>query len=78
MLSEEENPVLAGVIPAFEMFLSKWDKLAIQKPWLKPWIDVGISWVVKYYQRLDASDANVIAICKFCFIHGRNITLIYL
>lgn len=75
MLSKEETPVLAGVIPAFEIFLSKWDKLAIAKPRLKPWIDEGLKWATKYYRRLDLSDAYVVGMCKFCFTHDRSITL---
>lgn len=71
MLSKDETPVLAGVIPAFEIFLTKWDTLAVAKPWLKPWIDVGLSWITKYYQRLDLTDAYVVAMCRFYFTHGR-------
>jgi hypothetical protein len=67
MLSKEETPVLAGVIPAFEIFLSQWEKLAVKKPRLKPWIEVGLLWVTKYYKRLDLSDAYVVAMCKFKF-----------
>jgi hypothetical protein len=68
MLSGDKTPVLAGVIPAFEIFLSKWEKLAVAKPRLKPWIDEGLKWTTKYYRRLDSSDAYVIAMCKFYFI----------
>jgi len=67
MLSKDHTPVLAGVIPAFEIFLTKWEKLALAKPWLKDWIDVGLSWATKYYRRFDSSDAYIIAMCKFCF-----------
>lgn len=63
MLLKEQTPVLAGVIPAFEIFLTKWEKLAVSKPW----IDEGLKWVTKYYCRLDSSDAYVIVMCKFHF-----------
>jgi hypothetical protein len=69
MLSKDVTPVLAGVVPAFEIFLGKWETLAEVKPWLKPWIDVGLSWATKYYKRLDHSDAYVIGMCKFRFTH---------
>ena len=72
MLSKDATPVLAGVIPAFEIFLTKWDKLVIAKPWLKPWIDVGLGWATKYYRRMDSTDAYIIAMCKFRFTHGRR------
>jgi hypothetical protein len=67
MLSKDKTPVLAGVIPAMEIFLTKWEKLALAKPHLKPWIDVGLTWATKYYRRLDSSNAYVIAMCKFHF-----------
>ena len=67
MLSNDQTPVLAGVIPAFEIFLTDWEKLAVTKPWLKPWIDVGLAWAIKYYRRFDWTDAYVIAMCKFRF-----------
>jgi hypothetical protein len=76
IISNDKTPVLAGVIPAFEIFLSKWNRLIVAKPRLKPWIDVGLSWFTKYYWHLDFSDAYIIAMCKFCFIHeGRSIAL---
>lgn len=74
-LSKEETPVLAGVILAFEIFLTKWDQLARKKPWLKPLINEGLIWATKYYQRLDLSNVYVIAMCKFHFTHGMSITL---
>ena len=37
---------------------------------VKPWIDEGLSWITKYYQHLDLSDAYVVAMCKFCYTHG--------
>lgn len=65
MLSKEETPVLAGVLPSFEIFLTKWEKLATVKLWLKPWIDEGLSWAYKHYNRMDQTSAYVIAMCKF-------------
>jgi hypothetical protein len=76
MLAKDETPVLAGVIPAFEIFLTKWEKLAVKKPHLKPWIDEGLVWATKYYRRLDSSDAYVIAMCKFRFT-SKEYTLNY-
>jgi hypothetical protein len=62
VLSNDKTPVLAGVIPTFEIFLSKWEKLAKNKPHLKPWIE-GLIWATKYYRRLDSSNAYIIAMC---------------
>lgn len=61
--------MLAGVLPAFEVFLTKWEKLATVKPWLKPYIDEGLSWAYKYYQRMDLTKAYVIAMCKSSLFH---------
>ena len=67
MLSKEKTPVLAGVIPVFEVFLTKLEKLAVAKFHLKPWIDEGLKWAIKYYCRFDLTNAHVIAMCKSSF-----------
>lgn len=64
MLAKEVTPVLAGALPVFEIFMTKWDTLALKKPWLKPFIDEGTEWAKKYYVRMDDTDAYVIAMCK--------------
>jgi hypothetical protein len=63
MVSKEETPVLAGVLPAFEIFITKWETLAKMKPWLKPWIDEDLFWANKYYLHMDQTNAYVIAMC---------------
>ena len=68
MLSKEETPVLAGAIPAFEIFLTKMEKLAEVKPHLKLFIDEGLSFAYKYYNRMDQTNAYVIAMCRFFFL----------
>lgn len=63
MLSKEGTPVLSGTLPAFEIFLTKMEKLAKVKPRLKPFIDEGLKFAYKYYKRMDDTDAYVIAMC---------------
>jgi hypothetical protein len=65
MLAKEQTPVLAGVIPVFEIFMTKWEVLASKKPWLKPFINEGLKWAEKYYIRSDLTNAYVIAMCEF-------------
>ena len=47
-MSSDANPILAGAIPAFEMFMTAWERLAECHPRLKPWID-GLDWATTYY-----------------------------
>ena len=63
-MSSETNPVLAGSIPAFEMFMTSWEYLAGKHPRLKPWIDIGLKWATTYYSRMDLTKAYIISMCK--------------
>ena len=64
-MSSERTPILSGTIPAFEMFMSKWEKIAdsntemlrILKPLVKP----GLEWASMYYSRMDGTQAYVIS-----------------
>lgn len=64
MLAGEKMPVLAGVIPVFEVFMTKWEGLMKKKPVLKPFIEEGLKWAKKYYIRMDNTNAYVIGMCK--------------
>ena len=57
-------PILSGAIPAFEMFMTKWEKLGVECPRLKPFIQPGLDWAYKYYKRMDRTTAYIIAMCK--------------
>jgi RNA binding exosome subunit len=67
MLAKDKTPILAGVIPVFEIFMTKWETLAEKRQWLKPFIDEGLRWANKYYIRLDKTTAYVVAMCKSSF-----------
>jgi hypothetical protein len=46
------------------MFMTKWENLAKQHKILKPWINIGLRWVTKYYTRMDNMEAYIITMCK--------------
>jgi hypothetical protein len=60
-MSREETPVLAGSLPAFEMFMTAWEKLGETHVRLTPMIDIGLKWAKKYYCRMDDTKAYVLA-----------------
>jgi len=56
--------ILAGAIPAFEMFMTSWECLAEKHPRLKPWINIGLEWASTYYSRMDGTKSYIISMCK--------------
>lgn len=64
IMSNESTPILAGSIPAFEMFMTSWEMLAERNPRLQRWIEIGLSWARKYYMRMDDTHAYVVSMCK--------------
>jgi hypothetical protein len=63
-MSSDANPILSGSIPAFEMFMTAWEKLAEHHPRLKPWINVGLKWATTYYARMDLTKAYIMTMGK--------------
>jgi hypothetical protein len=63
-MSSQSNPVLAGTIPAFKMFMTSWERLSENHRQLKHWTDVGLEWASTYYSRMDNTWAYVIAMGK--------------
>lgn len=59
--------MLAGSLPAFEMFMTTWELLGDNHPRLKPFIDIGLEWARKYYCRMDLTRAYIVAMGMFCF-----------
>lgn len=66
-LSNEGTPVLARTIPALELLMTQWDRLALALPDYEPWIEVGLECAREYYQRMDDTHAHVISLCKCWF-----------
>jgi hypothetical protein len=71
MLSGEATPVLA--IPAFEIFLTKMEKLAETKPHLDSCIKEGLSFAYGYYKPMDNTNAYIIAMCMFFLSCGLTV-----
>ena len=63
VMSGERTPILSGAIPAFEMFMSRWENLTQDHPRLKPLIEPGLDWAYMYYGRMDHTRAYIIAMC---------------
>ena len=72
-MSAEKTPVLCGSIPAFELFMSKWEKLAADNKHLKRLIRPGLKVAYKYYSRMDCTSAYIITMRKrFCLPAPEN------
>jgi hypothetical protein len=62
-MSGDQTPLLAGVIPIFEIFITGWEKLKMKRPLLAPFIQPGLDSAGKYYSRIDLSKAYIVAMC---------------
>jgi hypothetical protein len=62
-MSGEQTPLLAGVIPVFEIFISGWERLKKKLAHLAPFIQPGLDSACKYYSRTDLSKAYIIGMC---------------
>jgi len=66
-MSAEKTPTLAYSMIHFEMFMTRWEQLAETNSALKPYIDIGIEWATKYYQRMDNSRAYIICMSTLSY-----------
>jgi hypothetical protein len=67
-MSSESTPILSGAIPAFEMFMTKWEsflKIGTLKPYVKPALECAYG----YYGRMDRTRAYVVSMCKYISYH---------
>jgi hypothetical protein len=64
-MSKQKTPVLAGAIPSLERMMSRLERLAKKHPELRVPINRGLKFAVKYYERMDYTDAYVVAMCEF-------------
>lgn len=62
-MSGDSTPLLAGVIPIFEIFMTGWEKLAKKRPRLERFIKPGLDKAQKYYSRTDLSKAYIVGMC---------------
>lgn len=63
-MSGETTPIMSGAIPAFESFMTKWEKLGKGNLSLSPMVNAGLKSAYKYYNRMDHTKAYVVAMCK--------------
>lgn len=60
-MSGESTPILSGAIPAFETFMTRWEKMTRDLPDLEQLIRPGLDCANKYYKRMDRTRAYIIA-----------------
>ncbi|KAF8805312.1 hypothetical protein BYT27DRAFT_7105218, partial [Phlegmacium glaucopus] len=65
VLSGEKTPLLAGIIPVFEVFITGWEKLSTKWKHLACFIQPGLDRAYKYYSRTDNMNAYVVGMCMF-------------
>lgn len=65
IMANETLPVLCSAIPAYEKFMSRWERAAAKNPTLAPAINEGLKYAYKYYGRMDQTDAYVVAMCEY-------------
>lgn len=63
-MSSETMPVLSGAVPEFEIFMSMWERVCVDEKDTKKWVDVGLYWAKLYYNRMDLTQAYIIAMCE--------------
>ena len=63
-MSKEKTPALAGVIPTLKQFMTSWESLTEKNPHLSDALKLGLSFATKYYDKMDATKAYIIAMCE--------------
>jgi hypothetical protein len=64
MYSSELTLILSGAIPTFKIFMSAWEQLAKRHAYLRPWINIGLSYAYKYYKCMDQTHSYIIVMGK--------------
>lgn len=73
-MTSEKLPLLSIVVPAFEMFMTRWETLSERHPHLAPFIEPGLAKARQYYSRMDDTKAYVVAMGEFSIPHIIPIT----
>jgi hypothetical protein len=67
-MSSENTPILAGSIPAFELFIASWKSMLadrnLQAENIDKFIQPGLTIADKYYDKMGDTDAYIIAMCE--------------
>ena len=69
-MSSENNPILCGAIPAFETFMTAWEK--VTRTPLKKYAQPGLECAYKYYGRMDRTRAYIVTMCKWVCLHASD------
>ena len=67
-MSGETQSWLGSAVPSFELFMTAWEFWGESNPHVKPWTDISIKWVTKYYQHMDNTQAYVVAMYTWHFL----------
>lgn len=71
-MSSENTPILAGAIPAFELFIASWKAMLndpdLQSENIRTIIRPGLAIADKYYNKMADTDAYIISMCEPSFI----------
>jgi hypothetical protein len=68
LMSSESTPILSGAIPAFETFMTQWERIREHHVETRHWVDVGLSWAATYYSRMDLTQAYVVAMRELVYL----------
>lgn len=67
-MSAENTPILAGSIPAFELFMAAWNAMLadadLKEENISKFIDPGLAVANTYYNKMGDTDAYIIAMCE--------------
>lgn len=74
-VSGDKLPRLGLSVPYFELFMTGWEGLRDSQVRLKPWLNIGLKWALKYYSRMDDTTAHVIAMRTLSYHIFKNTNL---
>lgn len=79
VMSGESTPLLCGAIPAFEMFMTRWENIIAEHPRLGRLVRPGLDWAYKYYGRMDRTRAYFVAMRQqiHLLIHKTKLMFVY-
>lgn len=70
-MSSENTPILAGAVPAFELFIASWKAMLndtdLRSENIGKFLRPGLAIAEKYYNKMADTDAYIIAMCEPSF-----------
>src|SRR6266576_3816504 len=79
VMSNESTLILSGAVPAFEMFMTKWEKIIWEHPHLGQLVRPELNWAYKYYGQMDCTRAYIISMHQqiHLLIHKNKLMFTY-